>query len=53
MAKIYFRKIKEGSIYLSDVPNKWKPEVEVLMSAFLATIEGQSWLVTHPNWRGE
>lgn len=53
MSKIYFRKIKAGTMTLADVPSHWHDAVDALMLEFLATPEGQDWLVTHPEWRGE
>lgn len=31
MAKIYARKIREGSMTVDDVPSRWKTEVEELL----------------------
>ncbi len=33
MAKIYYAQIKRGAITLSDVPQKWRGEVEKLIKA--------------------
>ena len=33
MAKIYARKVKSGEISISDVPAKWRAEVEVILNS--------------------
>lgn len=30
MAKIYYRKIKDGTITIEDVPDRWMAEVQML-----------------------
>lgn len=32
MAKIYVRKIREGKMTINDVPERWRAEVEILLS---------------------
>lgn len=32
MAKIYVKRIKEGTMTLEQVPSKWRAEVEALLS---------------------
>ena len=32
MAKIYARKIREGKMSIDDVPERWRAEVEILLS---------------------
>ena len=32
MAKIYVRKIREGKMTIDDVPERWRAEVEILLS---------------------
>ena len=32
MAKIYYKKIKAGQMQLSDVPQRWRAEVEALLA---------------------
>ena len=51
MAKIYFRKIKSGDLYLSNVPARWQSDVEAIVLDFIGTAEGAAWLVVHPYWR--
>ena len=53
MARVYYRKIIAGAIYLSDVPARWREEVKNLVLIFIDTEEGREWLIEHPNWRGE
>lgn len=31
MAKIYYRKIKDGTITIEDVPERWREEVQMLL----------------------
>ena len=32
MAKIYYRKIKDGEITIDDVPQRWRAAVEALLA---------------------
>lgn len=33
MAKIYYRRIKDGVITIEDVPNRWRAAVQALLDA--------------------
>ena len=33
MAKIYYRRIKDGAITIDDVPERWKAQVQALLDA--------------------
>ena len=50
MAKIYFRKIKSGDLYLSNVPERWQSSVEAMVLKYIETPEGAAWLQEHPDW---
>jgi hypothetical protein len=33
MAKIYYRRIKDGAITIDDVPERWRAQVQALLDA--------------------
>ena len=33
MAKIYYRRIKDGAITVDDVPERWRAQVQTLLDA--------------------
>lgn len=33
MAKIYYRKIRDGEMTIDDVPERWREEVQALLNA--------------------